>query len=136
MKNSFALTAQETAEISRTRTSGAKAPDKKERLFAGLKPRASTVVRSCTLVLFSAAFLAALFVFSGAAPAQQKRDDPSAKTPRTADGKPDMTGVWQGGSNRIGTWEEANVDGGFVSGNAPMTPFAIKDTQPPPPYQE
>ncbi len=32
----------------------------------------------------------------------------SRPAPRTADGKPDLNGVYQGGSNRVGTWEEAN----------------------------
>jgi len=61
--------------------------------------------------------------------------------PRLADGKPDMTGVWQGGSTRPGTWEEANGPGGLGGppparggngagrGPAPQRPE-------PPPYQE
>jgi hypothetical protein len=83
-----------------------------------------------------AAILAALLAFPFAAAAQQKEDDSRTKVPRAADGHPDMTGVWQAGSNHIGTWEEANVDGGFVAGNSPITPFAIKEKQPSPPYQD
>jgi hypothetical protein len=47
--------------------------------------------------------------------------------PRGADGKPDLTGVWQAASNRRGTWEEANTGGiaGFNPGPRPE----------PPPYQ-
>jgi len=30
------------------------------------------------------------------------------RVPRAADGKPDLTGVYQGGSTKPGTWEEAN----------------------------
>ena len=40
----------------------------------------------------------------------------TAKIPRASDGKPDLTGVWQGGSNRIGAWEEANANGGQGTG--------------------
>jgi len=43
--------------------------------------------------------------------------------PRGPDGKPDLTGVWQGGSNIKGSWEEANsgtgVGGTGTDPNAP-----------------
>ena len=32
-----------------------------------------------------------------------------AGVPRAADGKPDLTGVWQGGNSTPGTWEQANA---------------------------
>ena len=66
------------------------------------------------------------------APAGFPQSSPSA-VPRAADGKPDLTGVWQAGSNRRGTWEEANSDGGFGATPAPAGTRA--PARQPAPYQ-
>ena len=70
------------------------------------------------------------------APQQDKAPPASAKIPRTADGRPDLTGVWQGGSNRIGTWETTNTGDGPLGESGPITPYAVAKPQPKPPYQE
>jgi hypothetical protein len=66
---------------------------------------------------------------------------PKSAVPRAADGKPDLTGVWQSGSNRRGTWEETNSGAG-VGGNGrdPSASVALASTSRPPgrepaPYQ-
>jgi len=60
----------------------------------------------------------------------------SPNVPRGPDGHPDLTGVWQGGSNRIGTWEDTNNGEGPLGQSGPITPFAVEGPQPKPPYQE
>jgi hypothetical protein len=55
------------------------------------------------IALFSMAALTAITLCG-----QAKQYPP---VPRASDGKPGLTGVWQAGSNRIGTWEEANTGG-------------------------
>jgi hypothetical protein len=59
----------------------------------------------------------------------------SPNVPRAKDGHPDLTGVWQGGSDRIGTWEDTNSGDGPLGESGPITPYAIKGPQPKPPYQ-
>jgi hypothetical protein len=66
-------------------------------------------------ILVSAAASAAVLLAPVSAAAQSagaKRAATTAKAgsgvPRTREGKPDLSGVWQPGSNRVGTWAEAN----------------------------
>jgi hypothetical protein len=51
-------------------------------------------------------------VLSAPVAAQAQRGAESADVPRTTDGKPDLTGVWQGGSTQPGNWEDANAGSG------------------------
>jgi len=65
---------------------------------------------------------------------------PSSAVPHAADGKPDLTGVWQGASTRRGTWEEANsgfgVGGTGKDAAAPANPStSVSTAEVPPPYQ-
>jgi hypothetical protein len=66
---------------------------------------------------------------------------PSGKSaaPRASDGKPDLTGVWQGASNRRGTWDEANsglgVGGTGRDPSAPANPASQQVITEPAPYQ-
>jgi hypothetical protein len=62
------------------------------------------------------------------------------KVPRAANGKPDLTGVWQGGSKRRGNWDEANtglgVGGTGRDPNAPANPASQEVVRDPAPYQD
>jgi hypothetical protein len=59
-----------------------------------------------------------------AQPAARTTTKPAAKSPlpRTREGKPDLTGVWQPGSTQPGNWEEAN--GGLGVGGTGRNPSA------------
>jgi hypothetical protein len=52
--------------------------------------------------------------------------------PRARDGKPDLTGVWQGGSTQRGSWEEANRGVGVGgSGRDPAAAVALSSNDRP-----
>ena len=60
-----------------------------------------------TRALVAAALVAVLV--AAHADAQTSRATETSSIPRTAAGKPDLTGVWQGGSTQPGAWAEANA---------------------------
>jgi hypothetical protein len=55
-----------------------------------------------------ASILAIAIVISLACSAADLSAQAKSAVPRGPDGKPDFTGVWQGGSTIRGNWEEAN----------------------------
>jgi hypothetical protein len=74
------------------------------------------------------AFIAAAVITVGLCPmsSSAQKGGAAAAVPRAADGKPDLTGVWQGGSTQRGAWEEANVGVGVGgSGRDPSTPLVL-----------
>jgi len=69
--------------------------------------------------------LALWFAFIAAVSAQSAKPAKSA-VPRAADGKPDLTGVWQPASTIRGSWEEANTGTGLGgTGTNPNAPAAL-----------
>jgi hypothetical protein len=86
--------------------------------------RALVVVAVGTIALYPA-FMHAQTARRGAAPAK-------TAVPRAADGKPDLTGVWQGGSTQRGSWEEANGGVGVGgSGRDPSAPVVLSSNDRP-----
>ena len=84
------------------------------------------------------AIIVLLPVGRGFNPAAQSPAAQSAG-PRAADGKPDLTGVWQGSSTRAGKWEDANNGLGVGgTGKDPAAPPSLGSQQvitDPAPYQ-
>ena len=89
-----------------------------------------------------AALIVAVALTPAPLPAQSK-SAPSTKgaVPRASDGKPDLTGVWQGGSTTRGSWQEANQGNGVGgSGKNPNAAAVLSASDRPPtaekaPYQ-
>ncbi len=83
-------------------------------------------------------------VWPPSAPGQSAKTAPARPAarnavPRAPDGKPDLSGVWQGGTNRRGSWEEANsglgVGGTGRDPGAPANPASQQVITTPAPYQ-
>jgi len=95
-------------------------------------------MRAILLAAVVAASSAAILAQSQAA-APRPRSAAASAVPRGADGKPDLTGVWQGGSNRRGRWEEANnglgVGGTGTDPNAPPSLASQQVITEPAPYK-
>jgi hypothetical protein len=90
-------------------------------------------------VLISALIATALASSAIVSAQTSARGTASSTVPRMADGKPDLTGVWQGASSRRGSWEEANsglgVGGTGRDPAAPSNPASQQVITEPAPYQ-
>ncbi len=72
--------------------------------------------------------------FAQTAPGRGPAPKAAAKSavPRASDGKPDLTGVWQGGSTQRGNWEETNGGVGVGgSGRNPAAPVVLSSNDRP-----
>jgi hypothetical protein len=96
-----------------------------------------------TRLLLVSAIVATLWVSGCASPPtavnEQAKSASASAVPRAPDGRPDLTGVWQGGNGRRGTWEEANsglgVGGTGLDPSAPANPASQQVIADPAPYQ-
>jgi len=74
----------------------------------------------------------AVFVIALGALTVSAQSPTKSTLPRTPDGKPDLTGVWQGGSTQRGSWEEANRGVGVGgSGRDPAAAVALSSNDRP-----
>lgn len=94
--------------------------------------RARLLLTAATLVLVSAC-LGSMLAAQGRTTATRR------PVPRAADGRPDLSGVWQGASSRRGSWEEANsglgVGGTGRDPSAPANPASQQVITDPAPYR-
>jgi hypothetical protein len=89
--------------------------------------------------LLAAAVVAVAMASAPASAQDAAKPAQASPVPRMSDGKPDLTGVWQGASNRRGSWEEANsglgVGGTGRDPTAPANPASQAVITEPAPYQ-